>query len=169
MIVGDRLRRTADRLASFVSDYLRTMNRGAVLKYAKAPIISVVDLVHSEKAAQGHDVIFAGWIDADRDEGNCDNKSGLRRIAEKNNRNSGERKHGSCEESIAIVEGRAAKAGAQQKDSGHGRHRPEPAVELRPRRRRKRPEPAIERLPYVLRKGAAEHCQHGKDRVSRAP
>ena len=51
------------------------MNRGAVLKYAKAPIISVVDLVHSEKAAQGYDVIFAGWIDPDRDECDCDNKS----------------------------------------------------------------------------------------------
>src|SRR4029078_9576131 len=148
MVVGDRLRRAADRLANFVSDYLRTMNRGAVLKYAKVPIISVVALVHSEKAAQGHDVIFACVIDPDRDERNCDNKSGLRRIAEKNNRNSGERKHSSCEESIAIVEGRAAKGGAQQKDRGHGRHRPEPAVELRPLRRCKRPEPAIERLPY---------------------
>src|SRR6476646_2541055 len=87
----------------------------------------------------------------------------------KNNRNSGERKHGSCEESITIVEGRAAKAGAQQKDRSNGRHRPEPAVELRPLRRRKRPEPAIERLPYVLREGAAEHCQHGKDRIFRDP
>jgi hypothetical protein len=81
-----------------VSDYLRTMNRGAVLEYAKAPVVSVVDLVHSEKAAQGHDVIFAGWIDPYRDERDCDNKSGLGRIAEKNNRNSHERKHGSSEE-----------------------------------------------------------------------
>src|SRR4026209_1002406 len=165
MIVGDRLRLTADRLASFVSDYLRTVNRGAVLEYAKAPIISVVDLVHSEKTAQGHDVKFAGWIDPDRDERDCDNKSGLGRIAEKNDRNSHERKHGSCKKRIVIVEGRAAEAGGQQKDRHHGRGSRNPTAELRPSLRRTRPEPAIERLPYVLREWAAEHCQHGEDRV----
>src|SRR4029079_12879609 len=90
MIIRDRLRTATDRLAILVSNYLRTMNRGAVLKDAKAPVIGVVDLMHSEKAAQGHGAKFARRIDADRDKRDRHSKSGLGRIAEKNNRNSSE-------------------------------------------------------------------------------
>src|SRR5215510_6973263 len=165
MVVSDQLRATVDRLAIFVGDYLCAMDRRPVLEDPVPPVVGVVDLVYSEKAAQGHDVVLADRIDPDRDERDCNSKRGLGRITEQNDRNSGKREHGGCKKSIVIVESRAAKAGRQQKNRNRGGRGPEPVVEVPPLRRRQRPEPAIEWLPNVLRNGPTEDRQQCEDRI----
>src|SRR5262245_722617 len=85
MIVSDQLWATIDRLAIFVGDYLCAMDRRPVLEDPVPPVVGVVDFVHSEKAAQGHNVVLADRIDPNRDERDRNSKRGLGRIAEQNN------------------------------------------------------------------------------------